>query len=81
MKRSKNLLAKVSIFIIKYVWQKNIGPKYKKRRDIICRFYPDCSNYAIRALRKHGFFKGWIMAYNRFNRCTNNNTESGVDYP
>ena len=34
-----------------------------------CRFYPTCSNYAIEALEKYGFFKGWFLAIKRIIRC------------
>lgn len=44
-----------------------------------CRFEPSCSNYAILALQKYGFFKGWKMAINRLTRCKIPN--GGEDYP
>lgn len=50
----------------------------QKIRDA-CRFEPSCSNYAILALKKYGFFKGWAMTFNRLNRCKYPN--GGVDYP
>mgnify|MGYP001558245350 CR=1 FL=1 len=81
MKKSKNLLVKLSIFIIRKGWQDRLGPKYKERRNIICRFYPDCSNYAILSLENYGFFKGGFLFYKRFKRCTDSNTESCIDYP
>ena len=34
-----------------------------------CRYYPTCSNYAIEALNKYGFFKGWFLAIKRILRC------------
>ena len=34
-----------------------------------CRFYPTCSNYAIEAIEKYGFFKGWFLAIKRIIRC------------
>ncbi|PJG82142.1 membrane protein insertion efficiency factor YidD [Caviibacterium pharyngocola] len=49
-----------------------------KIRDA-CRFEPSCSNYAILALKKYGFLKGWKMTLNRLNRCKFPN--SGEDYP
>nr|DAJ56311.1 MAG TPA: hemolytic domain protein [Bacteriophage sp.] len=44
-----------------------------------CRFEPSCSNYAILALRKYGFLRGWKMAFNRLKRCKYPN--GGDDYP
>jgi putative membrane protein insertion efficiency factor len=34
-----------------------------------CRFYPTCSCYAEQALRKHGAFKGSLMAIKRLLHC------------
>ena len=81
MKRKNSLLVGFSISLIKKIWQYKIGPVYKKKYHILCRFYPDCSHYSILALQKYGFFKGWLLTYKRFKRCTNDNTESCIDYP
>ncbi|MDR2301350.1 MAG: membrane protein insertion efficiency factor YidD, partial [Deltaproteobacteria bacterium] len=34
-----------------------------------CRFYPTCSNYAILAFRRHGFFLGFWLSLKRLIRC------------
>ncbi len=34
-----------------------------------CRFYPSCSEYAVRAMRIHGVFKGGALAVWRVLRC------------
>ena len=34
-----------------------------------CRFYPYCSDYAVEAIEKHGFFKGLALAFRRIIRC------------
>jgi uncharacterized protein len=34
-----------------------------------CRFHPSCSQYALDAVKKHGFFKGWAMTLKRLGRC------------
>lgn len=34
-----------------------------------CRFYPSCSDYAIEAIRKHGFFYGALLSLRRILRC------------
>ena len=34
-----------------------------------CRFYPSCSAYAIEAIEKYGFAKGFILASKRICRC------------
>jgi len=34
-----------------------------------CRYTPSCSNYAIEALKKHGFLYGSFLAIKRILRC------------
>lgn len=34
-----------------------------------CRFSPSCSEYAVEALRIHGFARGWRLAVWRLLRC------------
>lgn len=79
--KRNNFLVRLSIFCIKKFWKKKIGPKYKKRFNILCRFYPDCSTYGILALEKDGFFRGWLKTFKRIKRCNIKNTESCIDYP
>ena len=35
----------------------------------VCRFEPSCSNYALVALRRHGFFRGVALGAWRILRC------------
>ena len=44
-----------------------------------CKYHPSCSQYAIDALRRHGFFKGGALAAWRLLRC-NPWSHGGVDY-
>jgi putative membrane protein insertion efficiency factor len=44
-----------------YVISPAIGPK--------CRFTPTCSQYAVEALKKHGVFKGGLLATKRIAKC------------
>lgn len=60
--------------IIKF-YQKCISPLFPAR----CKYYPTCSNYAVQAYKKHGFFKGTILAVWRLLRC-NPWSLGGVDY-
>jgi len=46
-------------------YQKVVSPLLGSR----CRYYPSCSSYAIEALEKHGFFKGFWLAIKRISRC------------
>lgn len=34
-----------------------------------CRYSPTCSQYAVEALRKHGVWRGSILAAKRIGRC------------
>ena len=79
--KNNNNMVKFSIFCIKKIWHKKFGRKYNKKRNIICRFYPSCSNYAILSLKKYGFFKGWYLSLKRIKRCNLKNTNSCIDYP
>lgn len=45
-----------------------------------CKFYPTCSEYAKRALLKHGMLKGTLMIAGRLGRC-NPFSKGGVDEP
>lgn len=81
MKNKNNPLVKLSIYVIRKIWHGTFGRDFNKKRNIMCRFYPSCSNYAVMAIQKYGFFKGWYLAYNRVRRCNFKNTESCVDHP
>ncbi len=43
-----------------------------------CRFYPTCSQYALEAYEKYGFFKGSYLAIKRILKCHPYN-EGGYD--
>jgi putative membrane protein insertion efficiency factor len=43
-----------------------------------CRFTPTCSEYAVQAIRKHGFRRGSWLAARRLARC-NPLFDGGVD--
>jgi uncharacterized protein len=44
-----------------------------------CKYHPTCSQYALDALRQHGFVRGSILAGWRLLRC-NPWSRGGVDY-
>lgn len=44
------------------VWS-GINPKYG------CRFYPSCSEYCIKSVKKHGVIKGLLKGAGRILRC------------
>ena len=61
------------IFLIRG-YQKTISPDsgffFSWRGKPVCRFYPTCSEYAIRAIEKYGMLHGVVMAGKRIARCT-----------
>lgn len=54
-----------AIFIIR-LYQKFLSP-LKVRPT--CIYTPTCSQYAVEALEKYGFFKGGFLAVKRILRC------------
>ena len=34
-----------------------------------CPSLPTCSSYSVQAFKKHGFFIGWMMTFDRLLRC------------
>ena len=79
--KKNNPLVLVSIFLIHQIWHGKFGRAYNKKSSIICRFYPSCSNYAIMALEKYGFIRGWFLTFKRIKRCIPKTTDSCIDYP
>lgn len=68
MKKIVNVLKQLSIapflFLI-WFYQQAISPFLPNS----CRYTPSCSVYAIEALKKHGLFKGSLLAFWRILRC------------
>lgn len=58
-------MKKLAIKLIRF-YQKRISPKIAP----MCKFYPSCSNYAIVAIERFGFFRGSLMAIWRLIRCS-----------
>ena len=44
-----------------------------------CKYHPSCSEYALAALRRYGFFRGCVLAAWRILRC-NPWSHGGVDH-
>ena len=44
-----------------------------------CKYHPTCSQYALDALREHGFLRGSVLSAWRIVRC-NPWSHGGVDY-
>ena len=57
-------MKKVALWLIRF-YQKHISPYIKP----CCKFVPTCSEYALEAYEKYGFFKGTRLAVWRILRC------------
>jgi len=57
-------------------YQKFISPQLGRH----CRFFPSCSEYSLRAIRKYGVIKGGLLSFWRLLRC-NPFCKGGVDIP
>ncbi|NLM56702.1 MAG: membrane protein insertion efficiency factor YidD [Clostridiales bacterium] len=67
-------MKKVTVCLIR-LYQRYISP-LKSRPS--CRFVPTCSEYAIEAIEKRGFFIGTLLAIWRILRC-NPFCKGGID--
>lgn len=45
-----------------------------------CKFYPSCSDYAIKAINKHGVLKGSVKSAVRILKCSPF-SKGGIDMP
>ncbi|MBR1734542.1 MAG: membrane protein insertion efficiency factor YidD [Alphaproteobacteria bacterium] len=70
-------MQKIAIALIKF-YKYAISPYINKGAR--CKFYPTCSEYAILAIKKYGFFIGIIKSIVRILRC-NPFTKDKVDLP
>lgn len=59
-----SIFTKISIILIQ-IYQKTLSGYIGKE----CRFHPTCSDYAIIAIKRFGFFKGWFLAFKRIGKC------------
>lgn len=53
------------LHILHRFYKKFISPCFGN----VCRFNPSCSDYAVQAIEKYGFFKGTWLAIKRIIRC------------
>ena len=60
----RSLLVRPLLWLIRG-YQLAISPMLGNR----CRFYPSCSEYSIKALRRHGLFRGSWLTVRRVGRC------------
>ncbi|MCR5202269.1 MAG: membrane protein insertion efficiency factor YidD [Lachnospiraceae bacterium] len=57
-------MSKICILLIRF-YQKFISPL----KPPCCIYTPTCSEYAIIAFKKYGFFKGFFLSVKRILRC------------
>ena len=60
-------MKKVLIRLINF-YQKHIS-LWLTEKNINCKFYPTCSEYAKQAIEKYGALKGSILAIKRIFKC------------
>ncbi len=58
-------MKRLCMLIIRF-YQKAVSPTLGTGK---CRFIPTCSEYALEALEKYGFWKGSYLAIKRLLRC------------
>lgn len=56
------------------LYQKAISPFLPQS----CKYYPSCSHYAVKALKRHGLWKGLMLSAWRVLRC-NPWSQGGID--
>ena len=57
-------MKKILIAMIK-MYQKYLSPL----KNTKCPYFPSCSNYGLEAIRRHGAFRGSLLASWRILRC------------
>jgi hypothetical protein len=67
-------MKKICILLIKF-YRKYISPLKKHG---VCKYVPTCSEYALTAYERFGFFKGTVLTLWRILRC-NPFSEGGYD--
>lgn len=59
-------MTRLSILLIRF-YRVSIGPVFALVSS--CRFHPTCSEYAIEAIERFGWRRGWWLATRRVVRC------------
>jgi hypothetical protein len=52
-----------------------------QKKPSVCRFIPTCTEYAVRAVEKHGLVHGLALTAGRFRRCNPDYHGDYVDFP
>lgn len=64
MKTINKIISAPFILLIRF-YQLAISPWLPAR----CRYTPTCSQYALEAFKKYGFFKGFWLSLKRISKC------------
>ena len=75
IRKIMNIPKNVSIFLIE-LYQKYISKITSLNK---CIFYPTCSEYSKKAIKKYGFFIGGLKGLIRIIRC-NPHSKGGIDH-
>ena len=59
-------MKRISIFLIR-VYKKIFSPMLNFL-GVHCKYYPTCSEYAVLAIEKYGFIKGWFLSFKRISK-------------
>lgn len=54
---------------------------YLHRDGAPCLFVPSCTEFTVRAVSKHGIYRGLLLAGDRFRRCNGAYKGAYVDFP
>ncbi|MFB6347408.1 MAG: membrane protein insertion efficiency factor YidD [bacterium] len=74
MRRLAGVLRTLVVWLVR-LYQNTLGPYLGGH----CRFEPSCSNYAIRAVQRHGVLRGLWLTTCRVLRCHPFSSSSGWD--
>ena len=70
-------MKRVLIRLINF-YQKNISRWIRDRHNVMCKYYPTCSEYTKQAIEKYGAIKGIALGVKRICKC-NFFSKGGVD--
>jgi putative component of membrane protein insertase Oxa1/YidC/SpoIIIJ protein YidD len=69
------------ILIAVSLYRRSFLHNYLHRSGYPCLFIPSCSEYAIRAAQKYGFWRGLMLIGDRFRRCDPSYRGAWIDFP
>lgn len=64
-----------------FVYQRSAVRDALQRQGRQCVYLPTCTEYAVRAVQKHGLRRGLLITGDRFRRCSEGGQGAFVDFP